>query len=291
MKTSKLLVTLIATFSCNTLLAAESAELDCLVKPEMYVELSSPVDTILEEMLVRPGDFIRKGQPLVQLESSVERARVRLARLQADSSNEIENRKVQLTYARLNNKRMKDLYAKKSVSQFEKDKSDTEVSLAEIELSNAGDKKKIAQSNLELALTQLALKTIKSPIDGIVIDAYAMVGESVADRPIMKLAQIDPLKVELIAPTEYFGLFYPGMEAEIRAERPANKIYKATVSVVDQLIDPASGSFTVRMALPNPGDELVGGVNCMASFDFTTPRPLTQNKYSSGLNPAAKVIE
>lgn len=284
-------ITLILICSSSRLVAAESAELDCLVKPEMYIELSSPVDTILEQMLVRPGDFVSKGQPLVQLEASVERARVRLAKLQSDSSNEIENREVQLKYARLNNKRMKDLYVKKSVSQYERDKSDTEVSLAMIELSNARDKKKIAQMNLELAQTQLALKTIKSPIDGIVVDHYATVGESVADRPIMKLAQIDPLKVELIAPSEYFGLIYAGMEVEILAERPANKTYKATVSVVDQLIDPASGSFTVRMALPNPGDELVGGVNCLASFDFTKPRPLSQNEYSEGLNPAAKVIE
>ena len=71
------------------------------------------------------------------------------------------------------------------------------------------------------------------------------------------------------------------MEVEIYPERPANKIFKATVTVVDQLIDPASGSFTVRMALPNPGDELVGGVNCMASFGFKTPGPLLQNTFSS----------
>ena len=279
-KFSPLLGLLIA-LSSSTLLAFEQAQLDCLVKPEMYVELSSSVDAILEKMLVDTGDYIKIGQPLVQLEASVEIAKVKLAELQANSNSEIENSQVQLQYAKRNKKRIRELYAKKSVSQFEKDKADTEVALAQIELNKATEKKQIAQLNLELAKTQLALRTIKSPIDGIVVDRYSMVGESVVERTIMKLAQVDPLRVELIAPTEYFGLIKKGMEVEIYPERPANKTFKATVTVVDQLIDPASGSFTVRMALPNPGDELVGGVNCMANFGFKTPDPLRQNAFSS----------
>jgi multidrug efflux pump subunit AcrA (membrane-fusion protein) len=100
-----------------------------------------------------------------------------------------------------------------------------------------------------------------------------MVGESVSDRTIMKLAKVNPLKVELIAPTEYFGLIQKGMEVEIYPEQPSNQVFIATVTVVDQLIDPASGSFTVRMLLPNPEDKLVGGVNCLANFSFKTPEP------------------
>lgn len=279
------LFTLISSLGSFSLAAAAPpAELDCLVKPEMYIELSSPVDTTMKEMLVKPGDFIEIGQPLVQLESSVERAKVKLARQKVASTSEIGRLKVQLRYTKLNNKRMIELFTKKSVSQFEKDKSDTDVALAEFELAKAKDKRKIARLDLELALIQLELKTIKSPINGVVIDSYATVGESVADRPIMKLAQIDPLRVELIAPTEYFGLILSGMEVVIQPERPADRTYKATVTVVDQLIDPASGTFTVRMALPNPGDQLVGGVNCMASFDFSSPDPSTQKVYSSLLS-------
>ena len=268
-------------FFCAPLMATEKAVLDCLVKPEMYVDLSSSVDAILEKMLVDTGDHIKKGQPLVKLERTVEIARVHLARMQASSNSEIDNRRVQLQYAKRNSKRIKNLYARKSVSLYEKDKVETEVALAEIELSKAREKKKMAQLNLELALAELERRTIRSPIDGIVVDRYSMVGESVVDRTIMKLAQVDPLRVELIAPTEYFGLIKKGMEVDVYPERPANKSFKATVTVVDQLIDPASGSFTIRMALPNPGDQLVGGVNCMASFSFDTPVPLGLITFSS----------
>jgi RND family efflux transporter MFP subunit len=229
------------------------------------------VISVLEEILVDTGDTVTRGQPLARLEASVEKARVKMAELQVAQVSDIENRKVQLQYKKLNHERMQELRAQNSVPQFEADKAQTEYELAKLELAKARELRIMARANLEMERSQLALRTIVSPIDGIVVDRYAMVGESVESRSIMKLAQVNPLKVEVIAPTEYFGLIEKGMQAEIYPEQPANQVFKATVNTVDKLIDPASGSFTVRMVLPNPDDRLVGGVNCVARFDFDTP--------------------
>lgn len=262
-----------------------AANLDCMVKPEMYVELSSPVAGIVETLLVDKGDHVSKGQALAQLEASVELAKFNQAKADADTNSDLRNQKVKLEYALRNRDRYRSLFTTNIISQIEKDKVETEVVLAEIELKKAAERKNSATLALELAKAQLEVKTIKSPIDGIVIDRYAMPGESVSERAIMKLAQVNPLRVELIAPTEYFGLIKPGMEVEVRPELPAKKVVKATVTKVDQLIDPASGSFTVRMTLPNPSDELVGGVNCIATFEFATPAAST-----TPTPPAANVI-
>ena len=250
-----------------------AAELDCLVKPEKYVEVSSPVISVLEEILVEAGDVVSRGQPLAKLEASIEKARVKMAELQVKQVSDIENRKIQLQFKKLNHERMQQLREKNSVPQFEADKAKTEYALAQLELAKAREIRIMARANLEMERSQLALRTIVSPIDGIVVDRYAMVGESVEGRSIMKLAQVNPLKVELIAPTEYFGLIRKGMVVNIYPQQPANQIFKATVTIVDKLIDPASGSFTVRMTLPNPDDRLVGGVNCIAQFNFETPAP------------------
>ena len=271
----------LAAFMLGTPIALPAAELDCLIKPKLYVEVSSTVDSVVEQVLVETGDVVTRGQPLLQLEASIEKARLELARLQAGSDSEIDNRKVQLRYARRYLERMQDLLAQNSVSQYEKDKAATEVELAQIELEKAREKKRVAQLNLELARAELALRTVRSPIDGIVVDRYAMVGESVYGRSIMKLAQIDPLIVELIAPTEFFGLIEQGMRAEIRPEQPVGEVFTATVELADRLVDPASGSFTVRMELPNPDERLVAGVNCVARFDIDTPEPLGGDVFSS----------
>jgi len=261
---------------------APAAELDCLVKPQMYIEVSSPVISVLEEILVETGDVVTKGQPLARLEASVERARVKMAELQVAHISDIENRKIQVQFKKLNHERMQELREKNSVPQFEADKAKTEYALALLELSKAREIQIMARANLEMERSQLELRTIRSPIDGIVVDRYAMVGESVEGRSIMKLAQVNPLKVEMIAPTEFFGRIHAGMHAEIYPEKPANEMFRATVSIVDKLIDPASGSFTVRMTLPNPDDRLVGGVNCLARFNLDTPA----EKYSALPNSA-----
>jgi len=264
-----------------------AAELDCLVKPEMYVEVSSPVVSLLEEILVETGDMVMRGQPLARLEASVEKARVKMAELRIMQMSDIENRKEQLRFKKLNYERMMELREKNSVPQFEADKAKTEYALAIHELAKARELRIMARANLEMERRQLELRTIRSPIDGIVVDRFAMVGESVEGRSIMKLAMVNPLKVEMIAPTEYFGLIKKGMRAEIYPEKPANKVFEATVTVVDKLIDPASGSFTVRMALPNPDDILIGGVNCLARFSFNTPE--SEPELYSSVSPTTSI--
>jgi RND family efflux transporter MFP subunit len=255
----------IVAFSSN-IAASQYTELDCLVKPEMYVDLSSPVDGILETILVNKSDVIQKGQILGYLESSVEQARVELAQYQADIYNPIRTQKIRLEFAKRHSQRIENLHRKKAVSFKDKDDADTEVAIAEADLLQAKIDRQKSKLQLDLAIAELNRRTIKSPIDGIVIERYVMPGESVDDRPILQLAKVDPLLVEVVASAELFGLIKKDMKVQIFPEAPSNSTYQATVSVVDKIIDAASGSFTVRLALPNPDEKLIGGTKCLARF-------------------------
>ena len=255
-----------------TLLANEVTELDCLVKPEMYIDLSSPVDGVLESVLVKKSDLIQKGQELAKLESSIEQARVNLARQEAAIDNQIRANQIRYEFAKRKHKRLGDLYKKKAVSFHDKDEAKTEFDLAKRELLQAKLDKERAQLKLELAIAELNQKTIRSPITGIVIERHLMPGESVDDRPILQLAKVDPLLVEVVAPSELFGLIKTGSEVEIRPDSPSTTRSSPTVSVVDRIIDAASGSFSIRLALPNPDDKLIGGTKCIARFNIKTPK-------------------
>ncbi len=260
----------IITFS-SYVAAEEYTELDCLVKPEMYVDLSSPVDGVLETILVNKSDIIKKGQILGYLESSVEQAKVELAQYQADIYNPIRTQKIRLEFAKRHSQRIGNLHRKKAVSFKDKDEADTEVAIAEADLLQAKIDRQKSKLQLELAKAELNRRTIKSPIDGIVIERYVMPGESVDDRPILQLAKVDPLLVEVVASAELFGLIKKDMKVQVYPEAPSNSTYQATVSVVDKIIDAASGSFTIRLALPNPDDKLIGGTKCMARFGIKMP--------------------
>ena len=248
------------------LMAKEYTDLDCLVKPEMYINVSSPVDGVLEAVLVNKSDSVEKGQELAKLQSSVEAANVEIAHQEAQMDNLIHAKQLRYQYALRKKERIGNLFKGKVSSTQDYDEAVTEVELAKTELLQTKLDKKKNELKLEMAKAQLEQRTIRSPIKGIVVERYLMPGESVDNQPILQLAKIDPLLVEVLAPAELFDKVTRGMAVEVTPDFPANSHYKATVNVIDRIIDAASGSFTIRLALPNPDDKLIGGTKCVARF-------------------------
>jgi hypothetical protein len=92
-------------------------------------------------------------------------------------------------------------------------------------------------------------------------------GENVFEQAkIMKIAQIDPLRIEVHLPIAAFPLIKVGTKAEIRPSQPVGTVHMATVSVIDNVLDAASDTFGVRLILANPKHEMPAGVNCTATF-------------------------
>ncbi len=267
-----LVLSILLTIFGRSVYAKEVTKLDCLVNPEMYIDISSPVPGILESILVKKTDSIKKGQPLAKLESSVEAAKVKVAHQATLLNNQIQAKRFKLAYARRKVKRIQGLYNEDASSAQEQDDAETELAIARTELAQAKLDKRTNELKLVQTKAELELKTIKSPINGIVVEQYSMPGESVDNQPILQLAKIDPLMVEVVAPASLFGLIKTGMKVEIKPDAPINSTYQAKVSMVDRIINAASGSFTIRLTLPNPDDKLIGGTKCMALFPIKSSK-------------------
>ena len=132
------------------------------------------------------------------------------------------------------------------------DEAVTEARLAEVEL---------AQAN-----TLVGLKTLRSPINGLVVERLVEVGEFVSDDKILNLAQLDPLHIEVVLPLDQLSLVSKGMQATVFPDQPVGGEYSAEVIVVDQVLDAASGTFGVRLVLPNPDNILPAGLRCQVQF-------------------------
>jgi len=91
-----------------------------------------------------------------------------------------------------------------------------------------------------------ARKTIGSPINVVVVERFWSPGEYGSgqlkrEAPILKLAQLDPLRVEAYARVSLYEKISVGMQAKVS---------------VDRVIDSASSTFRVRLELPNPNQHL-----------------------------------
>ncbi|MBA5869151.1 MAG: HlyD family efflux transporter periplasmic adaptor subunit [Nitrospira sp. CR2.1] len=137
------------------------------------------------------------------------------------------------------------------------------VAHAHAELSN----RRLADLELNRTTAEIALRTMKSPITGVVVERYMHPGEFPKQERILKLAQIDPLRVEAYAPVALLGKISVGMQAVVKPEEPVKGEFPAKVTVVDKVVDAASGTFGVRLELPNPDLKLPAGLKCTVRFN------------------------
>lgn len=215
--------------------------LECLIEPSMVVNVGSPVDGVIEEVLVDRGDHVRKGQVVAKLQSGVEAAAAKLSEARVE-------------YGRRRVERNEALYEKQLISAQERDELVTEVKLREEEL-------KKDQENLKL-------RTITSPLDGVVVERRLAPGEYIrTDKSmVLKLARIDPLNVEVVAPASLFGTVRVGMSGRVTLAPFFPGTYQARVVVVDKVIDAASGTLGVRLQMANPGNKIPAGIRCSVVF-------------------------
>lgn len=211
--------------------------LGCMLTPSEEVEVSSPVTGILDKVSVSRGTKVKKGQRLFQLKAGVEREGVQLATVKAG-------------FAKRKVSRNKELFDENIITPHERDEMETELL--------------IAQSELRLRQQELALRTVYSPINGVVVNRNNSKGEYVSIDPILSLATLDPLHVDLLLPSNYFGQIALKDKLLIK---PASDIIEsrlAEVITVDPLIDPASGTFRVQLIMSNPKNKIPAGLRCSA---------------------------
>lgn len=212
---------------------------ECLIEPNTVVKVSSETPGVVDQIMVERGGSVKKGAVLFSLSTGRERAAVELAQARLDFS----QRKVI---------RNEELYQQQLISIHEKDEMVTESQIAELELIEA-------QENLKI-------RTVRSTIDGVVVERAVAAGEFVGVDPVLTVASLDPLHVEVVVPAERFGSIKKGANALLYPFEPIGGEYKARVIVVDRLIDAASGTFGVRLKLPNSRYRLPAGLGCEVKF-------------------------
>jgi RND family efflux transporter MFP subunit len=247
-------------------MAAEAVELDGLIEPYLIVNVGSSVIGIIDTVEVDRGDLVKKGQVLARLRDKVERATMELARARARMKSTIAARQARLDYTQRKQERMEELFKKKVIPFENMDESRTDTKLAEMQLAEEVENLGLAELEYKRSVAVVNRMIISSPITGVVMERFLSPGEYVENQPVLKLAQIDPLNVEVFAPVELFGTIKVGQQAKVRPEAPIGGSYKAKVVIVDRVIDAASGTFGIRLEIPNPKNMLPAGLKCRVIF-------------------------
>ena len=244
---------------------ADAVEFDGLIEPWQVVNIGAPVEGIVEQVAVDRSSTVTQGEVLVKLDATVERAAFDKAQAMTSFVADKKLKEAQLSFAKRAHQRVKRL---KAVSTHDKDQAATEVALTRFRLGKARENIDLGKLELKKARAMLDRRTIRSPIDGVVVERYVSPGEYVNNQPLLRVAQIDPLRVEVILPASLFGRILPGMTANVVPELPGYSPQAATVTIVDRVIDSASNTFGVRLQLPNTEQQMPSGLKCIVRFEM-----------------------
>lgn len=257
---------------------------DCMIGPNEVFDIGSDVRGRIASLHVERGDYVEAGQVLAQLESGVEEAAVRAARARAERLVEIESSATNLALGEKRRERARRLFERNALSVDTRDEIEAKARLAALDLEQARENHRLAKIQLDQALADLERRTIRSPVAGFVVERLMSPGEVIDEETLLRVAQVEPLRVEAILPAEWFGRPQPGARVEVVPEAPLDTPREAEVTIVDPVLDGASGTFGVRMRLANPDRLVPAGMRCQVRFDAAPPRPLAEGA------PAAPVL-
>lgn len=241
-------------------------ELDGFIDPYMVVNIGTGVSGIIDSMKVDRGDIVERGQILAILDTRVEQTTVELIRKKAEMEATTELARARVQFATREQERRKELFEKGIIPDYEMDEAQTNLVIAQKELQEVEESKQLALLELRQAEAALERRVIRSPINGVVVERYLSPGELASDKPLFQLAQLHPLNVEIIAPVSLVGSIKEGSKAQVIPEEPLDKARVGKVTIVDRVVDAASGTFGIRVELSNRDLSLPAGLKCRVRF-------------------------
>ena len=244
------------------------SDMDCVVEPSALVDIGSAVPGLLSETLFDRSDYVSTGTVLAHLESEVERVSLSIAREVARANTAGELRAITAEFGQRTASRNRELLAKRLISEQTMDQVQTESTIADLQVRQELESGILRNLEVDRAQALLDRRVIRSTIDGVVVQRLKSAGEYVDSDAVFRVAQLDPLHVEVIVPIEYLGSLEAGMNAGVTLNVPGyeNKVLSAEVRRIDAVADPASATYGVLLVMDNPDLVIPSGVRCAVDF-------------------------
>ncbi|HEY4128352.1 MAG TPA: efflux RND transporter periplasmic adaptor subunit [Gammaproteobacteria bacterium] len=191
------------------------------------------------------GQDVEKGQLLVQLDDSNERA-------------QLEGFQAQEKLAELNAQRSHDIFSKHLISQSDVDTADSNL--------------KQAQSNVANTLADIAKKAIRAPFAGhagirnVNLGQYLPVG-----TVLVTLQALDHMYASFTLPEQALPSLAKGQKVQVTVGAYPNQSFDGQINAIDSKVDPASHTVRVQGLIANPQHLLRAGMFANVSVSAGKP--------------------
>ncbi len=259
--------------SVATLLKSEAASAqqsttvlaEGFAEPRQTVDVASPESGTIQDVLVKQGQKVRKGDALVQMDPESLLPSLELAKAKAEARAKLEAAKIELN---VKQRRVDNLnrLGKENSSSEEMIRATADVELARTSVLAAEEE--IRQSQLEAKRfeVQLERRTIRSPINGVVLRLHHEPGEfvTIAEPTLVTVADLSQLRIVLHPLAADAESLEENGRVQVRLERKADAV-EAMVDFVSPVTNADSGTVRVELLLENSDGRFRSGQRCWLS--------------------------
>lgn len=215
----------------------------------LYPQVSGPV----VEVRAQNGDRVEEGDTLVRIRSETSRSQLRQARANLEAARaEVESAAATLRELETQHERAQALAEEDLISEQELESRRAEVAAARAEYRRLEARVEAARATVEEREEALYQSVLEAPIDGVVGQRNAYVGQRVdGQTPLFTIGRLEDMRVELSVPQDMLSELRPGQPVEIRSENLPDTLVQAEISRISPFLEEGSFSGEVEIEVDN----------------------------------------
>jgi RND family efflux transporter MFP subunit len=240
-----------------------------ITEPFKDSTLSATVAGTITDIKRKEGDFVRKGDVLIELERQQEALEVERRKLIADSKVEVDAAKEQVETLKLDLEGTKKLFEEtRSVSKEELQKKELEYKLAQAELERLTIAEEREEIEYRMALVQLQKRIITAPFDGVIVKVFLENGENCSpQQPLVRIADTNKCRLVVHVEASASRNLKKGIQVRVKIDDVQSPLNVAgIVDFVSPVVDPSSGLREVKVLFDNPQGKVRPGVTGVMTF-------------------------
>ena len=237
-------------FVLDEIVAAGKVE----ANPNRISRVLLPVGGRVRQVLVKLGDSVGEGQPLLTIESS-EAAAALASHVQAGA--QLRQARSALTKEERDLSRVRDLYEHRAAPFKEVQEAENDVAQAQGAVEQAKASLDQAADRLRMLGLDAANPSrevlVRAPIPGKVMEIAVASGEYRSDTsaPLMTLADLRSVWIVSAVPESQIRLVVPAEAVEVELSAYPGEILRAKVTRIADTVDPQTRTIKVEAEMPN----------------------------------------
>jgi membrane fusion protein (multidrug efflux system) len=214
------------------------------IEPNQGVTVANETSGVIDQITFESGTLVEEGQPLVLLDSDVERAN-------------LKSTQARLPAAQAKYKRYQGLYKKGSISKEAYD--DAEANYFSL------------QADIESLKASIDRREIKAPFAGVVGIRNVYLGQYLqAGTDIVRLEDTSVMRLRFTIPQTDISRIQLGQQMDIFVDAYPETAFKGSISAIEPAVNVQSGLIQVQADIPNNDGKLRSGMFARANIILPT---------------------